>query len=269
MTSITLASLAQLGPPKSLVLWTPINFISSGVFPPHLVGIAAWVYVTFSCEFNFDQFPFDTHSCTLFISPSMDSSQTVTFNSIELFDLLSESTTSIKKSKNRLAFDYELIPVNPDKIYQLNETYSRAALLFKLRRNDYDRKRIYVQFLIPTGTFALISHIAFFIDSSQVPGRLGFLVMLYLISVNTYNSLDAPIKRGFSNIDLWFIGIELTIIFGILEFGSILCFKKITDYKEKRFDNSKLQHVDFCAFVFSSISFGIFVAYYASINSFK
>ena len=29
MTSITLASLAQLGPPKSLVLWTPINFFES------------------------------------------------------------------------------------------------------------------------------------------------------------------------------------------------------------------------------------------------
>ena len=34
-------------------------------------------------------------------------------------------------------------------------------------------------------------------NSLQVPGRMGMLVTLYLISANVYNSLDAPASRGF------------------------------------------------------------------------
>lgn len=46
-----------------------------------------------------------------------------------------------------------------------------------------------MQFHIPTGIFALMSHVSYFIDPNVVPGRMGLLVTLYLISINSYNSL--------------------------------------------------------------------------------
>ena len=49
----------------------------------------------------------------------------------------------------------------------------------------------------------------------QVPGRMGLLVTLHLISSNVYNSLNAPQKRGFSYIEVWMIGAQ-----GVLD-GSV------------------------------------------------
>ena len=247
------------------------TYLFSALVQPHLVVLGQWVYVTFSCTFDFTHYPFDSHSCFLYITPSMDTSLTVIFNSIDLSDILSENVNSIHKSENRIAFDYELSPIESKETWKAkwNANVSTVGLHFKLRRNDYDRKRIYVQFHIPTGIFAILSHIGFFIDSSQVPGRIGSLITLYLISVNTYNSLDAPSNRGFSYVDFWFAGIQSTIIFGILEFGSILCFRKMMAFQHNRIDDSKLQHVDFCAFMFSFFSFSLFVGYYASINTFS
>ena len=60
----------------------------------------------------------------------------------------------------------------------------------------------------------------------QVPGRMGLLVTLHLISSNVYNSLNAPQKRGFSYIEVWMIGAQGVILMALLEYGFILAWKK-------------------------------------------
>ena len=60
----------------------------------------------------------------------------------------------------------------------------------------------------------------------QVPGRMGLLVTLYLISYNVYGSLKAPKNRGFSYIELWMIGHQNVIFIAILEYGLVLIWKK-------------------------------------------
>ena len=64
-----------------------------------------------------------------------------------------------------------------------------------------------------------------------MPGRLGLLVTLHLISVNVYNSVSAPPERGFSYIELWMLGMQLTIIVALVEYGMILGLKKF--FKQK------------------------------------
>ena len=44
---------------------------------------------------------------------------------------------------------------------------------------------------------------------------MGMLVTLYLILINTYTSIDAPSKRGFSNVDLWFACCQVPVAFAI------------------------------------------------------
>ena len=64
--------------------------------------------------------------------------------------------------------------------------------------------------------FAIISLVSYSIDLQVVPGRLGLLVTLYLIMTNVYNSVKGPESRGFSYIEVWFVGVQMPILTGIL-----------------------------------------------------
>ena len=60
----------------------------------------------------------------------------------------------------------------------------------------------------------------------KVPGRMGMLVTLCLISSNVYIAVDAPLQRGFSYIEVWFLGMQLPILFAIVEYSLILGMNK-------------------------------------------
>ena len=79
-----------------------------------------------------------------------------------------------------------------------------------------------------------LKDLSFSISTKQVPGRLGMIVTLLLISANTYNALDAPSDRGVSYIEIWMIGTILPILLALLEFGLLLTLNKIGYEKEMR-----------------------------------
>ena len=64
------------------------------------------------------------------------------------------------------------------------------------------------------------------IDPNAVPGRLGLLVTVDLISMNCYNSVEAPMTRGLSYVEIWLMGMQIPILVGFLEYGIILAIKK-------------------------------------------
>ena len=47
-----------------------------------------------------------------------------------------------------------------------------------------------------TGIFSALSLVSYFIPPDIVPGRMGMLITLFLILINSYNSVDAPPDRG-------------------------------------------------------------------------
>ena len=55
---------------------------------------------------------------------------------------------------------------------------------------------------------------------------MGMILMLYLISTNVYNSVEAPNNRGFSYIEVWQIGAQFPILLALCEYGFILFLKK-------------------------------------------
>ena len=68
---------------------------------------------------------------------------------------------------------------------------------------------------------------------------MGLLVTLYLISANVYNSVKAPVSRGFSHVEVWNIGIQVPILFAIMEYGFVLAmlkYAKPDDSKVEKFD---------------------------------
>ena len=91
---------------------------------------------------------------------------------------------------------------------------------------------------------------------------MGLLITLYLIKSNVYGSISstiAPPKRGFSYIEVWMIGIVMTISFAILEYFFILAFKR-----RNKMTNPEdiIQLIDFISLITSIAFLIIFVAFY-------
>ena len=49
---------------------------------------------------------------------------------------------------------------------------------------------------------------------------------LDLIATNVYNSVNAPKNRGFSYIEVWFLGVQIPILVAIFEYGILLTAKR-------------------------------------------
>ena len=60
---------------------------------------------------------------------------------------------------------------------------------------------------------------------------MGLVVTLFLISVNVYNSVQAPSGRGFSYIELWMVGMQIPILLAILEYSLILGVNRYSRHK--------------------------------------
>ena len=91
------------------------------------------------------------------------------------------------------------------------------------------------------------------------------LTMLYLIQINTYNSVKAPPKRGFSSIEVWFVGMQVPILIAIFEYGVLLAMKKFLGetLEEKNLIPEKLfRKVDLLFFIVCSVYFALFTLWY-------
>ena len=100
------------------------------------------------------------------------------------------------------------------------------------------------------------------------------VLTLYLISTNVYNSVDAPSARGFSYIEVWMLGTQLPILLALLEYGFVLCYKKInskmmdethvTNQEDSllELNDKRIRMLDFGTMIFSFAYFIIFATFY-------
>ena len=108
----------------------------------------------------------------------------------------------MKNNSERLDYNFIFKPLEPTVYYDDGYTYSMAQIELRFSRTEKSKNQIFGGYYAGTLTFASLSLVSFFIHPDMVPGRMGMLIMLYLIQVNTYGSLDAPPKRGFSSIEV-------------------------------------------------------------------
>ena len=52
------------------------------------------------------------------------------------------------------------------------------------------------------------------------------MVTLYLIAANVYGTVEAPKGRGFSYIEVWMVGIQVTILVALFEYALILALNR-------------------------------------------
>ena len=105
---------------------------------------------------------------------------------------------------------------------------------FKFTRKNVGRYKLITGFYLPTGLFATLCLISYLIKPEVVPGRMGMLVVIFLIFTNIYGSLEGPSSRGFSYIEVWYVGMFTPIVIAIAEYAIILAFvryKTEADYE--------------------------------------
>ena len=95
------------------------------------------------------------------------------------------------------------------------------------------------------------------------------LVTVFLVVTVLYGSVEAPPSRGFSYIELWSIGVQIPILFALLEYGIILGLIKFKGSKvEVKYfaEGTKLEDVfkfaDFISLICSLIFILIFTISY-------
>ena len=105
--------------------------------------------------------------------------------------------------------------------------------------------------------------------------------MLYLISTNVYNSVDAPSHRGFSYIEVWQVGAQLPILIALFEYGFVLFLKKggygheISQNEDSHINERKqnldvrIRQLDYATMTISFLFFLIFGSLYWIILIFK
>ena len=116
-------------------------------------------------------------------------------------------------------------------------------------------------FYVPTALFAIFSFVSFLIQPDAIPGRIGLIVTLFLISSNVYVSVDAPSERGFSYIEIWIIGSQAPIVFALFEYGCILATVK---YGKPDGDFCQLDMYSFVLTMLFYVSFNVY--YWITLN---
>ena len=196
----------------------------------HEAHIIENIIVTFSCNFVFQTYPFDEHYCLFNFGCVNANAKALKFNPLNMTRENGEVSASFDWSKvknQHLTFDIWIQPINTSISYHY-ERYgvSNTGVTIYLKRNKRMVNKLLGEFFLPTSIYACFSWISFFIDPDIVPGRMGLLVTLFLISSNVYNSVTAPSDRGFSYLEMWLIGVQGPIVLAIVEYGFILAWKK-------------------------------------------
>ena len=213
-----------------------------------------------TCEMNLTSVPFDHQECDV---------QFVAFKG-NVQKMVFKPSIILTKNEEIKSGSVPFTPkVKPIKASIDEFGYSQAGIHFALIRKHRDMEYLLGSFYLPSALFAVISLASFCIKPDTVPGRMGMIITLFLILINTYTSVAAPNGRGFSYIEVWYIGIQVPIVFAFLEYGIILyVMRKRSLGTVLHFGKCALTldtlifRVDQVSFVISSIYIAVFIAVY-------
>ena len=180
---------------------------------------------------KFESYPFDNHNCYLELVNWLGASYRVQLQSPKLYvwnDQAGQELLGhiVDKESNRMDYFFRFESLPPENFYETGYDYSMFRIKISFNRTEKGQAKIFSSYHIPIAVYACLSLVSYGIELEQVPGRMGLLITLSLIMINTYNSVDAPNNRGFSNIEVWFALNLFPALFAILEYGLLLTVKK-------------------------------------------
>ena len=98
------------------------------------------------------------------------------------------------------------------------------------------------------------------IPPDAVPGRIGLLITIFLVLINIFNNVTekSPNTETLTNISVWIISCITFIYSALVEYGSLLYFKRV--YKNSQYFEIGLKKVDIICLFTSMILFFLFNA---------
>ena len=235
------------------------------LYPEHKLRYGTIFTAKIACSLDFETYPFDSHTCLMNVNNWSGAKHRVMFGKPKIYTNDGFYTEGKEiggnefelKTDGRLDYNFKFESLPSLTFEDSGYEYTQAQVKIDFQRTDKSRTEIFGGYHATTAIFAMLSLLSFFINPDVVPGRMGMLIMLYLIQINTYNSVKAPPKRGFSTIEIWFVGIQAPILLAVLEYGCLLAMKKFwpkQDFGVKGINLTKeelFRYVDLCTFCVS------------------
>ena len=227
-----------------------------------------------TCEMDFSNFPFDSHTCLWKFRSYYENNKTEVLKISQIQNekdsKLATKDEPIKEQTKLLPFEIEISPGEDGKSELVGGEYKSIAFVqFKFTRGNEGREKLITGYYIPTGLFATLSLISYLIKPEIVPGRMGMLVILFLIYTNIHGTLEGPSSRGFSFIEVWYVGMFLPIVVAIAEYAIILAimkYKPENEYETFVFGKTTLKrliaHIDVASLCLTFSFMIIFVSLY-------
>ena len=217
-------SIRTLGIKKSKILT---------LIPKYGITYYEQLFITFECKMNFDTFPFDTQRCALeFVGENpVDQMKLHKVRLIIINGNIPTASTSINSTG--LSFEVHMQTPDPYVVPYPDGDFSFVILEIGLRRKSSEFSKLTAAYFFPSGSFAILSLFSYFIKPDVVPGRMGMLVTIFLIVTGIYKTVEAPSKRGYGIIELYYAIVQVPIIIALVEYGIILAILKYKDGHEE------------------------------------
>ena len=193
----------------------------------------ARVDITFSCLMSFNEYPLDDQQCPFRIGSYYSSEDTV--NCTEDFKLDTDRQRSLQ-----YLIKVGSLPEKHRKFTHESKTYSICGFNIKLERT---RKQMFYQVYLTSILFVVVSWMSFIIKPEIVPGRMALLVMIFLILINTFNSVkqDAPSSRTLNAVDFYLLFCIGNVFMALFEYAVVL-FRERNGAQHYRYGETKSKY---------------------------
>ena len=95
---------------------------------------------------------------------------------------------------------------------------------------------------------------------------MGMLVVLFLILTNIHGTVKGPSSRGFSYVEVWYVGMFVPIVVAIIEYAAVLAaikYKTETQYESIVCGKTKMKrlvaHIDMAFMLFNFLFLACFI----------
>jgi hypothetical protein len=184
------------------------------ILKTHHIEYMARVDITISCRMSFDQYPLDHQECPFRIGSYYSAEDTVNCN---------DSYKYIEERQRSLQYSIKIgsLPIKDRRYFFDSKSYAVCGINIYLRRT---RKQTFFQVYLTSILFVVVSWVSFIIRPEVVPGRMGLLVMIFLILINTFNSAkyNAPTSTTLNEVDLYLLMCIGIVFMALMEYAVVL-----------------------------------------------
>merc|ERR1719400_1261265 len=130
------------------------------------------------------------------------------------------------RSTNALAADNSILD------YGALGNFSLAGFEMVLNRHV---STYIITYFIPSGLFVIVSWMSFLIPMDEIGGRMGLLVILFLLLVNIFNTVatNTPKAECLTAIEVWMLACILFVFGALIEYAAILFKKQFHESKQQ------------------------------------